>query len=127
MGAPAPASVAPLPAGIDLGSGGHHSDPNRVFVGGLPHYLMEDQVGWRWAVGLQMCVAATQQFKQPGPHPEALSKEAAQLPPARQQCDRNAQPPPSPVPPKVRELLQSFGAIRIMELIMDKETGKSKG
>jgi hypothetical protein len=37
---------------------------------------------------------------------------------------------PSSTPPRnhqVRELLSSFGTIRILELIKDKETGNSKG
>ncbi|KAI8473510.1 MAG: hypothetical protein J3K34DRAFT_451352 [Monoraphidium minutum] len=52
------------------GGGGHHDDPNRIFIGGLPHYLTEEQV---------------------------------------------------------RELLQSFGEIRILEVIKDKDTGAGKG
>ena len=104
----------------------HISGPdaaNRIFIGGLPYYLNDEQVGLascpsdgsqvahRYCLPSWRCSGSAQPWLAFKPCC-TLRNRAAVLPQPALQC---------------RELLGAFGEIKTFDLIKDRQTGQSKG
>lgn len=77
---------------------------HKLFIGGLPNYLNDDQVG--------LCLPRKLMAPWPDPRP----------PPPAPPCNLTV-----PRPTQVKELLTSFGPLKAFNLVKDSATGLSKG
>ncbi len=112
------AQLAAAPPGAAVGSGVlQHADADqRIFIGGLPYYLTEEQCRW----GNDACLSGTNGLVARLDGWRCPLWAGAHLRPA-------ATHPARPRLRLLRELLPSFGAIKTFDLVMNPETGQNKG